>query len=268
IIYVKNSMQIFIKVFMLRFNKFFLTVDLNDNASKTSLFILKNIKSKNKLAFAFNENYSEILTHPFEPIDKTKTHLLDRQVSLLQHFGLKIQNEKCRPLIYLGEKELSEVREQLKRDKGKIVALNISAGAGIRIWPKEHWIKLISLIANKNIDWKILLLATAEEQDIITEIKRDFNPDVFIIQKYYGFQHLVGYIKTCDLLITPDTSAVHIASALNKPLVAMFPGTEWSSVSFAPYRVLNRMLISPVEHIKGISPESVFEKYKEIMKEI
>jgi len=65
-------------------------------------------------------------------------------------------------------------------------------------------------------------------------------------------------VKSCDVLISPDTSTVHIASAFQIPVVALYTyqdpifGMPWF-----PYKTKSITLISKHNFYSDISPEDV-----------
>lgn len=72
-----------------------------------------------------------------------------------------------------------------------------------------------------------------------------------------------AYIDCLDVIVTTDTSIVHIASALNKKLVAIFSGVEKNYTEFKPMCQNFSMVFSPhhkINSIEGFSVEQVIEK--------
>jgi len=55
---------------------------------------------------------------------------------------------------------------------------------------------------------------------------------------------VAALISQLDLIITPDTSIVHIASAFNKPIVTIHEDNRDSYELFAPTSKLNRTVFS------------------------
>jgi ADP-heptose:LPS heptosyltransferase len=45
---------------------------------------------------------------------------------------------------------------------------------------------------------------------------------------------MMALVPQVCLVVTPDTSVVHIASAFNVPQVALFPPVEWNLNKFRP----------------------------------
>jgi hypothetical protein len=54
----------------------------------------------------------------------------------------------------------------------------------------------------------------------------------------------VGLLSRCDVIVTRDTAAIHLASALGRPVVAVYgvDGFARNSQQFAPWRVPHRIV--------------------------
>ena len=80
---------------------------------------------------------------------------------------------------------------------------------------------------------------------------------------------VAGLIMHLDLIISPDTSIVHIASAFNKPIVSIHEKNQDSYQLFSPISSLSRTVFSPRENsINGFNVRKVIEFSNELIKEI
>ena len=116
----------------------------------------------------------------------------------------------------------------------KLLAINLSAGANIRYWEKDKWIELLKLILKEYPDFKSSTSFTPKDESLREEIYSNITQTQFQPIKNLTIQHFASYIKISDILITPDTSAVHIASAFGIPTIAMYPNYDSNFVSWQP----------------------------------
>ena len=80
---------------------------------------------------------------------------------------------------------------------------------------------------------------------------------------------VAALIKNLDIIITPDTSIVHIASAFDKPIVTIHEKNQDSFQLFSPTSSLNKTVFSPKDNsIDGFDVEKVIEFSNELIKEI
>lgn len=270
IYFVKQNVLAFLKLLPLKFRKNFdLVIDLNDNPSNTSALLLKFFDAKFKLGFNFDKQ-KKYLTHSVEQLNKESTHLVERYAYLLKTSGLEITDEITRPIIYLDKSIEERITSELSKLKQnhKLIGLNISSGAPIRKYNVENWIKLISSLTDKHKEIKILILFDSQDVKDAEHILNSFKGDLVIKTKCNTFQRFAATIKNLDLLITPDTSAVHVCSALQIPVIALYPNTKWSNVSFAPYKTIYKTITSKTEEIKDIPIQKIETAFEEIIKEL
>ncbi len=270
IYFIKQNIIALVKLLPLKFRKKFdLLIDLNDNPSNTSALLLKFFDAQFKLGFNFDKQ-KKYLTHSIEQLNKESTHLVERYAHLLKESGLEINDEIIKPVIYLDKKIEEKIVNELSQLKKnyKLIGLNISSGAPIRKYSVENWIKLISSLINKHKELKILILFDSEDIKSAEQILNFFQNNLVIKTKCDTFQSFAATIKNVDLLITPDTSAVHVCSALQVPVIALYPNTRWSIVSFAPYKTIHKTIISETEEIKDIPTEKIQSAFEEIIKEL
>jgi len=263
-----KNFDLYFKILSLRKYKFDVLIDLNDDPSKTSVVLRKFIKSKTTVGYNFDEKNKPDISVTQQA--KNETHIIERMKSLLQAMNVELDEREFIPKIYLGEIEKNEIYEIINRQKNnsKIIAINISAGAPIRYWPVDKWTKLLNKITTTFNQYKILILSTEEDQNIRNRICKNLNSDSLIYQNYYSFQHYASYICYSDILITPDTAAVHIASAFDVPVIALYPNYEWNFISWQPLSKKYRSLKSNTESIADIKIEEVYNSFKDILTEI
>lgn len=270
IYFIRQNVMALIKLLPLKFRKKFdLIIDLNDNPSNTSALLLKFFDAKFKLGFNYDKQ-KKYLTHTIEQLDKESTHLVERYAHLLRTSGLEINDDITKPIMYLDKSIEEKTTNELSKLKNnyKLIGLNISSGAPIRKYDVENWIKLISSLVDKHKEIKFLIIFDSEDVVNAEQILNSFKDNLVIKTKCDTFQKFASIIKNVDLLITPDTSAVHVCSALQIPVVALYPNTKWSNVSFAPYKTIHKTIISETEEIKDIPIKKIEIAFEEIIKEL
>lgn len=258
------------KLFPLKFKvKIDLIIDLNDNNSETSSYLLNFFKAKYKLGFNF-PSQSKYLTHIVNQPDKEQTHLIERYAHLLKSSGLPISDEDIKPVIYLDPEIENNVKNELSDVKKnfKIIGINISAGASIRKYPIESWKELINQLIKKYNSIKFIILNDWLDKKEARLIIDGFDPKFFVTHQGETFQHFAAKIKNLDLLITPDTSAVHLCSTFKTPVIALYPNVKWNFVSFAPYKTPNKSILSESEEIKNIPVEKILVSFEELINEL
>jgi heptosyltransferase-3 len=169
-----------------------------------------------------------------------------------------------RPVIDIPEKDKLSITQKLEKVIGKYILFNISAGIETREWLTDNWINLA-----KSIQKDTSVILSGQEKDyerinlIIKESKRE---NIYFVETKTIFE-FAELIKDCDLLVTPDTSAVHLASCFNTPIVCLFNSVEWNRIKFSPLSDKQIIVVSEDENsINSITPKEVLKAINSILK--
>ena len=141
--------------------------------------------------------------------------------------------------------------------------VNVSAGSETRYWGTENWIEFIRQI-DKNIE--MILISDKKDKEFADSLIKNHISDNLTYVDADNIFEVAEVVRNCDVIVTPDTSIVHLASCFNKPIVAMFHNVEWVIKRYAPLSDVHRVILSKDKNsIADISVEEVLEKLKEIM---
>lgn len=97
-----------------------------------------------------------------------------------------------------------------------------------KTWSAENWCKLVELL-EKEPGVDVILAGGPDDKEAIEQINAKLKPGSKVISTYghtRNLKELVGLIDICDLIICVDSAPMHLAVALNKPLVALFGPTN------------------------------------------
>ena len=194
---------------------------------------------KNIVGFSGNCRYL-LLDHPVAPPNKESSiHQVDQYRLLLKSFSKQVP--KSLPKLYLSASEIEAMQLRLKNlkvDEGnKLIGLNPGAAYGsAKCWPYENFKALATkLIDNHPVT--ILCLGDKSTSDLAEKICQISSPKIINLTGKTDIRELLAVINCLDLLVTNDSGPMHIAAALNRPLVALFGST--SDVKTGPYNYQN-----------------------------
>jgi len=269
VFYTKKNISLYLRLIELRNEHFDMILDFNDNPSTTSALIFKFVRGRFKAGYNFSK-YERYINYKITPLMKEKSHIVERMNNFLIQLGIETDEKFVKPFFFVGSQELSEVEFELAsiRMNKQLIAINISAGAKIRYWDIEKWKELLHSINDEYKNFTFFLLSTVEDQVMKHRLAESIRGVNCIAGKLSSIQHFAAYIKSSNLLITPDTSAVHIASAFGIPTLALYPNPDWNYISWQPYHVAHRSIKSSSENVNDISVEEVFTKFKSLINEI
>ncbi len=162
-----------------------------------------------------------------------------------------VKSERLKYVLELSDAE-KERGEQHLYDlgvrPGKYL-LGIHTGAGSR-WPLkqlpgEKMIRLIrELLDEHGEEIQIVLLGGPEEVAINQRIKKSFGDAIFDAGNYNGIRHYAAIVRRCNLVLSGDTLAMHIALAMGRKVVVLFgPTSPWEIDLFG----LGEKIIPPLD---------------------
>ena len=260
----KNILSSFFLLKSLRKRDYDILIDVNYNYSRTSERILKTLRPKHSFGMNLRK---ELYETDLNKISKG-THLSDITLSPVLFLKPEIRTDLAIPLrdqfpVTSGSKEFSG-------NKFKIL-FNISAGSKSRYWSKENWCTLIKDILKKygNEKYSYYITGITANEEDIDWVRKNTNQEAISFIKTYNLAHLFQVISNINLLISPDTSLVHVASLYNKPVLGLYPNVNWNLEKFKPLSELSEVVISNNhENIFDINEKEVFEKYCNLIEQI
>lgn len=250
-------------------NKYDILIDLQNNLR--SNFLLNGIANK---SFYLKKNrlYKLALVHLKKQIKKPQ-HIVDRYFECAAELGIEADG--------LGlELFLEPGSEQATESSRKIIGIAAGAQHFTKQWLPEHFAELINMIA-KEYNAEFRFFGSPDEKRIVSEITGKINAEYVDFTGKLSLLESAREIDYCDYFITNDTGLMHIASARKVPIVAIF-GSTVPELGFSPYNIEHKIAETslncrPCSHIgkskcpkshfrcmKKLSPEIVFEKFREL----
>lgn len=196
----------------------------------------------------------------------SKEHICDRGLRFLEVLGIEIKNRQYD--LFLGEYG-TKYKNFFDKNKFNII-LNYKGSIERRTiqWEDiKYFIEKIPKI-DKNI--KIYIIGLGEDRKKLQRILEGPNERVELLPETKEVIEVGGFIKYCDMVVSVDTGIVHIAGALNKPLVGIYPKEENNFYYFGPrmdkYRVIRGQ--EKGSTIEGYDKEEVLKKIMDLKQEI
>ena len=118
-----------------------------------------------------------------------------------------------------------------------------------KIWPLDRFIELERRLSARNSHVRMVLTGSQGEKIFGKKFKKQSSRVINLIGKTTILQ-LAALMKSCRVLITPDTAPLHIACAMNIPIVAFHGPTSPAHTGAYPHRPHNIVIHKDsVEHI-------------------
>jgi len=239
---VRYYREIMSKEFDLLFNP-------KDHPSTNFLIQTALVRARHKISH-FNI-YHEGLYDQLITLD-SNSHESSKNLSLINLVEGSSELHECKPYIPVMPISADISRFLKTVETGRYTGINISTGHSGGHRSVEQWSELISNFRNETF----LIFSSAqdfEEKKALEQLHKN-------VQQSPATQNLyeVGEIvKKLKLLITPDTSLIHIASCFDTPLIGLYRQNPSDSANFAPLSALQEIIISPTHDVIDINTTTV-----------
>ena len=243
-------------------------IDLMDNPSATSTVLCVLAGGKWNVGLSKENAYTYDISVPL--LSRKETHIIDRLAMLLTVFG--ISRESLNLKVYynvLSESQKFAGRFLNERNMagGKVIGINISPGEGTRFWGVENYQALIGWLRTEYSGSPILVLHQPSDKTVAQTIAHPF-PEVVISPETKTFDEFAAFVQTLWMLITPDTSAVHLAAAFSIPSVVMYVQSNKELRIWEPYGSLSETVLTDIDDLRRISQVEVFHAVDKLVRQI
>jgi len=150
-------------------------------------------------------------------------HEIDRIVSLLDVFGIRLSNEERYPLLKTGK-----ITRQ-----GRLIGIAPGSNWYTKQWTQQGYAELIKLLHKDG--YSIVLIGNDSDKNTADKIKAMAGVGVNDMVGKTDIKELVELLSSIMLLVTNDNGAMQVAQAVNTPIVAIF-GPTVPEQGFAPIR--------------------------------
>ena len=170
-----------------------------------------------------------LLTHKIAISDETlKKHQVWYYLDLLRPMGINI--EKPELSLNIENKDKTAASNILKKNHikkgGLIIGINPGASYGpAKRWFADRYAKLAEMLI-KRFNAKIILFGSKDDKEAANEIVSLLSHKLINLAGRTSLGEATALIERCRLFITNDSGLMHIAAALNVPVIAIFGSTS------------------------------------------
>lgn len=253
-------------IFLLRRRRYDVVIDLLDKASSTSAFLARFSGARNSIGFD-HEN-REAYSHRVSALDRQTTHIVERTAQVLLPFGINPKTEDLSLEFPLSDELLQKAAHRLgAKTKKWRVGVNIAASSRERFWGIENFISFLCTTTIKFPQCEFVIFAPTEYAQEQTAICHSTESSPAPIA--HSFDEFAALLYECDAIFTPDTSAVHLASAWKKPAVVLFVDSsrETHGIPWTPYNSPFIGVFTQEKNLSAISPDAVLDAFVKLLTE-
>jgi len=166
------------------------------------------------------------------------THAVDWYLAVLPPLGVPVHKN----FTWLPERPpiAAAVNQKWFPENSKLILLQPGARWLNKRWPVQHFAELVRALAQKFPDARFAVLGGKDDAPLGEYIFQAAPEKVLNLCGTTTLPEMIEWVRRCDLLITNDTGPMHVAAAMNKPLVALFGPTAPERTG--PYGQLQNVL--------------------------
>ncbi|WP_313081306.1 glycosyltransferase family 9 protein [Atlantibacter sp.] len=210
----------------LREQRFDVIIDFDDVFSHERLNLLYRLPPPHVIGF--NKPGCAQYTQQIELLNSEK-HITERHRKVLSLFNLPDAPFKY----YLGSdpKALAGLTHYLTRPaNGWLIAINPFTGSEDKDFSREQVQGIINFLKQRYDAVRVLLIGRGDKLQSLGIADAEFVPDSTI-------NTAVEIVRHADLVISPDTSIVHMACTFNTPLVAIYNTRRLKDTGLVGYKI-------------------------------
>lgn len=159
-----------------------------------------------------------------------KKHEVDYCLELAQAAGATIQPEDRYPHLFVpqeAEQAVEQILAQVGAQPGRpLIACHVSANNGqSKRWPVPYWATLLDRLMREE-NASVVLTGAPNDLPLIEKITTRMREQPLNLAGKTSLIQLAALLKRADLLISGDSGPMHMASAVDTPLIAIHGPTD------------------------------------------
>jgi ADP-heptose:LPS heptosyltransferase len=263
IVFEKSPLKMIQTILTIRETKYEYLIDPKDHHSTESRFIARIAMADRKIGYNGNKAQLYDFSIPAH-IGNSGRHYIEKCFNSLKFLSIFMDEIVPRPELFTSTDSDKYVESFLARENLRdFILINISASRGTKLYVQEKWEIVINHLISRGS--RVVITFAPTEKKFAEELFQKCKELVLFNSR--SINDVISLVKKAKILITPDTSLVHIASAFNTPLIGLFGGLEEEFQKFKPLSDRFIALRSPlgVDGIKGIEANEVIKAIDSIL---
>ena len=176
---------------------------------------------------------------------ESNRHAVTRYLEVLQKRG--VNTTSAHPHLQLTEDEQTAAQgflaERSITSEQLLIGIHPGGNWVYKLWDAANYARVANALVKKR-DAAILLFAGPDERERQAQVAQMMDVPPILVQTE-DLRHLAALISLCDVYIGNDTGPMHIAAAVDTPVVALFGSTN--HIRSGPYSEKRTVVQSGIE---------------------
>lgn len=212
---------------------------------------LKLLHAKYLITLKSSNRYGINNKHCYDSVLKIlpKQHNLDHFLSVLPLLGISINSLTKKLEIYLDSEARNKAEQfinSIREKKKKIVLLNVDGSNDLRSISKKDIQDILLKISEQFQEIIVVILTMPPRRQEVQNILTTLKPNNILLSYHTkNIFDVMSLVDTVDIVVTPDTSIIHIASALQKPFIGIYSQNQENFYRFSPIADNYKLIFAP-----------------------
>ncbi len=252
-------------LYRIRKSKYDICIDPLDNPSITSGNICYLSNAMNTVGL-FKSNARKY-THCIVPKDRMQVHIVERTAQILLAFGIdpEVTTLDCEfPLeASIIEHTINILRDTINLHK-PVIAVNTTGSVSSRTMSEHFALKLYEklIVKAQMLNAQVLFFGPESEKEKLQSLQK--STGCLIAPFSHSFNEYAAMLKCASLIISPDTSAVHLAASWKRPIICLFCNDNTGTALWTPYKTLHEAVVSSTYSINDIEISNIIDSIDNI----
>jgi ADP-heptose:LPS heptosyltransferase len=246
----------------IRRTRYDVVVDLVDHPSANAQLVIR--WSGAHAAVGLLHQRSGLYTHAAPVLDRRTVHPVERLAQLLLPFGIDPASEPLDLAYPLAPDDVERARETLgPRTRPLRLGVNLSGRLVERYWGRPNYVGLIRHVMKTDRRFGVSVCGAPRDATEVEAVAEASGARA--LQPRPSLRDFAAILHEFDLLVTPDTAAVHLAAAFKLPTVGLYQ-PEPGLAPWLPYRTPHRVVFG-ASGIPSIPLEQVIAAVDDLIRE-
>jgi len=252
-------------LYRIRKSKYDICIDPLDNPSITSGNICYLSNAMNTVGL-YKSNAKKY-THCIVPKDRMQVHIVERTAQILLAFGIdpEVTTLDCEFHLEASiiEHTINILRDTIDLHK-PVIAVNTTGSVSSRTMSEHFALKLYEelIVKAQMLNAQVLFFGPESEKEKLQSLQK--STGCLIAPFSHSFNEYAAMLKCASLIISPDTSAVHLAASWKRPIICLFCNDNTGTALWTPYKTLHEAVVSSTYSINDIEISNIIDSINNI----
>ena len=267
-IYRKRLIRDIRELLSIRREKFDCILDMIDDDSVTTLFY-SQLASRSGVRIGIGKTEHAVFydfNHRHQ--DGVGEHIVDNTLKLLKPFGLNGTTiaTYSPPFVSASAKNrIDRFLAGVLPEQVPVIGINLSAGKPNRIWPEERSLRLCQRLLDEDKNLHLIVIVAPDDRGRGEALLSKLDRRAVMVPEGLSLIEVSDLISRLELLISPDTSLIHIARSFKVPVVGLYSRATKNFRRWQPYRQPDGAVVGEhIDNIHDIGVDQVFDRVRQV----